>query len=177
MVALCKEKNVKLLCYGVLMVRENHHDLFDGMRTTQRDVKSVEVCVHLRVTALLRRNNVTRYIITYLNDCPLHHIVPSTHGGHSNTPYPITYYMMTYLSSSSDSTLKGGFISSEWLNKPEPLNDKLKNVSLRKYLPWIKYWGGWGLFQQMLSTLDVIAKKHSVSISNVAVSYVRNVYI
>ena len=64
---------------------------------------------------------------------------------------------------------KGGFISSEWLNKPEPVFDKLKNVSLRKYMPWIHYWGGWPLFQEMLNTLDVIAKKHSVSISNVAV--------
>ena len=66
---------------------------------------------------------------------------------------------------------QGGFISSDWLNKPEPLNDKLKNVSLRKYLPWIQYWGGWGLFQEMLSTLDIIAKKYSVSISNVAVGH------
>ena len=65
--------------------------------------------------------------------------------------------------------LQGGFISSEWLNKPEPVFDKLKNVSLRKYMPWIHYWGGWPLFQEMLNTLDVIAKKHSVSISNVAV--------
>lgn len=64
---------------------------------------------------------------------------------------------------------QGGFISSEWLNKPEPVFDKLKNVSLRKYMPWIHYWGGWPLFQEMLNTLDVIAKKHSVSISNVAV--------
>lgn len=64
---------------------------------------------------------------------------------------------------------QGGFISSEWLNKPEPVFDKLKNVSLRKYMPWIHYWGGWSLFQEMLNTLDVIAKKHSVSISNVAV--------
>ena len=67
---------------------------------------------------------------------------------------------------------QGGFISSDWLNKPEPLNDKLKNVSLRKYLPWIQYWGGWGLFQEMLSTLDVISKKYSVSISNVAVGFI-----
>ena len=66
--------------------------------------------------------------------------------------------------------LQGGFISKDWVGKQEPLYDSLANVSLRKYLPWIQYWGGWGLFQEMLSTLDVIAKKHSVSIANVAVS-------
>jgi aryl-alcohol dehydrogenase-like predicted oxidoreductase len=69
-------------------------------------------------------------------------------------------------------TLMGGFLSSDWLGKPEPLIDSLTNVSLRKYLPWIKYWGGWGLFQEMLIVLDVIAKKHSVSLSNVAVRWV-----
>lgn len=66
--------------------------------------------------------------------------------------------------------LQGGFISSDWVKKPEPLIDSLTNVSLRKYLPWIKYWGGWDLFQEMLAVLDVIGKKHGVSISNVAVS-------
>ena len=50
----------------------------------------------------------------------------------------------------------------EWLNKKQPLIDSLENVSLRKYLPWIQYWGGWELFQEMLTTLNVIAKKHSV---------------
>jgi hypothetical protein len=65
---------------------------------------------------------------------------------------------------------QGGFLSEEWVGKPEPLIDSLSNVSLRKYLPWIKYWGGWGLFQEMLTVLGTVAKKHSVSIPNVAVS-------
>ena len=69
--------------------------------------------------------------------------------------------------------LQGGFLSSEWLNKPQPLIDSLANVSLRKYLPWIQYWGGWDLFQEMLVTLNIIAKKHSVSLSNVAVNIVK----
>jgi hypothetical protein len=56
------------------------------------------------------------------------------------------------------------------VGKPEPLIESLSNVSLRKYLPWIKYWGGWGLFQEMLAVLGTVAKKHSVSIPNVAVS-------
>jgi aryl-alcohol dehydrogenase-like predicted oxidoreductase len=69
-------------------------------------------------------------------------------------------------------TLMGGFVSADWLNKPVPDRDSLTNVSLRKYLPWIMYWGGWDLFQEMLSVLDVIAKKHAASISNVAVRWV-----
>ena len=69
-------------------------------------------------------------------------------------------------------TLMGGFVSSEWLNQPQPARESLTNVSLRKYLPWIMYWGGWDLFQEMLAVLDVIAKKHDVSISNVALRWV-----
>jgi hypothetical protein len=68
------------------------------------------------------------------------------------------------------SRIQGGFLSSAWLNKPMPARESLTNVSLRKYLPWIVLWGGWDLFQELLNVLDVIAKKHSVSISNVAVS-------
>lgn len=55
---------------------------------------------------------------------------------------------------------------------------KLANVSLRKYLPWIRLWGGWDLFQELLRTLNSIALKHSerfdskYSISNVAVKWV-----
>jgi len=69
-------------------------------------------------------------------------------------------------------SLLGGFLSSSWLNKPEPFPESLTNVSLRKYLPWIQIWGGWPLFQELLSVLDVVAKKHSVSISNVALRWV-----
>ena len=74
-------------------------------------------------------------------------------------------------------TLLGGFISSTWLGKPEPEYDTLSNVSLRKYLPWIKYWGGgqensWRLFQELLITLDRIGEKHNTSISNVALRWV-----
>lgn len=69
-------------------------------------------------------------------------------------------------------TLLGGFFSEKWLGQPEPRADSLSNVSLRKYLPWIQYWGGWGLFQELLSVLNVVAKKHNVSLSNVALRWV-----
>ena len=75
-------------------------------------------------------------------------------------------------------TLLGGFLSEKWLDKPDPSiagndpNNELSNVSLRKYLPWIQYWGGWSLFQELLAVLNTIAKKHSVSIANVALKWV-----
>eukprot|EP01038_Epipyxis_sp_PR26KG_P010504 gene10504-14116_t len=72
-------------------------------------------------------------------------------------------------------TLLGGFISPNWLGKKEPNKDSpiiQNNVSLRKYLPWIQYWGGWQLFQELLTQLNEIAQKHSVSLSNVAVRWV-----
>ncbi len=36
----------------------------------------------------------------------------------------------------------------------------------------IDAWGGWPLFQQLLTTLRHVADKHNVSIANVAVRYV-----
>lgn len=69
-------------------------------------------------------------------------------------------------------TLLGGFLSSKWLGQPEPRPDLLTNVSLRKYLPWISYWGGWGLFQELLVVLNTVANKHKVSLSNVALRWV-----
>jgi aryl-alcohol dehydrogenase-like predicted oxidoreductase len=69
-------------------------------------------------------------------------------------------------------TLLGGFLSSSWLGQPEPDFNLLTNVSLRKYLPWIQYWGGWGLFQELLQVLNSIAAKYNVSLSNVALRWV-----
>jgi aryl-alcohol dehydrogenase-like predicted oxidoreductase len=68
--------------------------------------------------------------------------------------------------------LVGGFLSNHWLNKPEPSKEDLANVSLRKYLPWIVAWGGWGLFQELLRVLADIGHKHHASISNIAVRWV-----
>ena len=36
----------------------------------------------------------------------------------------------------------------------------------------IDAWGGWELFQELLSTLDKIAKKHNCSIANIAVRFI-----
>lgn len=69
-------------------------------------------------------------------------------------------------------SLCGGFLSEQYLGKPEPRGGELNTVSLRKYKNMIDAWGGWQLFQELLATLARIAEKHGVSIANIAVRYV-----
>ncbi|MBD2211782.1 aldo/keto reductase [Calothrix sp. FACHB-156] len=69
-------------------------------------------------------------------------------------------------------TVCGGLLSEKYLGKPEPRGFDLATVSLKKYKNMIDAWGGWQLFQELLSTLKSIADKHRVSISNVAVRYI-----
>ena len=67
-------------------------------------------------------------------------------------------------------TICGGLMSERYLGGPEP--SILDTASLKKYKHMIDMWGGWELFQELLSTLDGIAKKHGVSIANVATRYI-----
>ena len=69
-------------------------------------------------------------------------------------------------------TLLGGFLSENYLEKPEPTRSELYTSSLQKYRNMIDVWGGWTLFQELLVVLHHIAKKHHVSIANVAAKYV-----
>ena len=69
-------------------------------------------------------------------------------------------------------TLCGGLVSEKYLGKPEPRQSGLDTLSLRKYKRMIDQWGGWKLFQDLLSTLDRIAQSHGVSIANVATRYI-----
>ncbi|KAH7129014.1 NADP-dependent oxidoreductase domain-containing protein [Dactylonectria macrodidyma] len=70
-------------------------------------------------------------------------------------------------------TLCGGFLAEKWLNKPEPeVYDDTITPSQRKYQGMIRSWGGWVLFQELLTALKSIATKHSVDISNVATRWV-----
>uniref|UniRef100_A0A0D2Y1N9 NADP-dependent oxidoreductase domain-containing protein n=1 Tax=Fusarium oxysporum (strain Fo5176) TaxID=660025 RepID=A0A0D2Y1N9_FUSOF len=67
----------------------------------------------------------------------------------------------------------GGFIADTWLNQPEPdVYDTNITPSQRKYYGMICSWGGWGLFQELLSVLRTIATKHKVNISNIATRWV-----
>ncbi|KAI9729302.1 MAG: hypothetical protein M1834_006973 [Cirrosporium novae-zelandiae] len=70
-------------------------------------------------------------------------------------------------------TLCGGFIADKWLGKPQPdLYGEGMTPSHRKYFEEIRAWGGWQLFQELLSVLSQIAQKHSVSMSNVGTRWV-----
>lgn len=69
-------------------------------------------------------------------------------------------------------TVCGGLLSEKYLNRPEPGNSELDTQSLRKYKKMVDAWGGWQLFQQLLSALKEIADKHKVGVANVAARYV-----
>lgn len=86
----------------------------------------------------------------------------------------------------------GGFIAEKWLDKPEPdlfsdgITPSQRKVRLYlkgqypmhppanilQYFDMIRLWGGWTLFQELLQTLQVIASKYKVSVSNVATRWV-----
>ena len=69
-------------------------------------------------------------------------------------------------------TVCGGLMSERYLGRQEPPASSLDTLSLRKYKRMIDYWGGWQLFQELLSALDWIAKRHGASIANVATRYI-----
>jgi aryl-alcohol dehydrogenase-like predicted oxidoreductase len=66
----------------------------------------------------------------------------------------------------------GGLLSEQYLDKSEPQSSALDTQSLRKYKRMVDAWGGWSLFQDLLSTLKKIAQDHGVSIANVATRYI-----
>jgi aryl-alcohol dehydrogenase-like predicted oxidoreductase/enamine deaminase RidA (YjgF/YER057c/UK114 family) len=65
-------------------------------------------------------------------------------------------------------TVAGGFLTEKWLGKSEPQQENLSTWSQNKYKRFIDVAGGWDLYQELLGTLDAIAKKHGVSMANVA---------
>ena len=66
-------------------------------------------------------------------------------------------------------TLCGGLLSEKYLGRPEPRRSELNTASLMKYRHMIEAWGGWKLFQELLTTLKDVADKHAISLANVGV--------
>jgi aryl-alcohol dehydrogenase-like predicted oxidoreductase len=64
-------------------------------------------------------------------------------------------------------TVAGGFLSERWVGRHEP-GSELTNRSLIKYRLIIEDFGGWALFQELLTTLERIAVKHRCDIATVA---------
>ena len=69
-------------------------------------------------------------------------------------------------------TLLGGFFSEKYLGVDEPHRGDLTTSSLQKYKNMIDAWGGWQLFQELLSVINSIAEKHNCSIANIATRFV-----
>jgi aryl-alcohol dehydrogenase-like predicted oxidoreductase/enamine deaminase RidA (YjgF/YER057c/UK114 family) len=65
-------------------------------------------------------------------------------------------------------TLAGGFLSERWLGQPEPDWDRLETWSQMKYGRFIRAAGGWSKFQRVLEAAGIVARRHGVSIANVA---------
>jgi diketogulonate reductase-like aldo/keto reductase/enamine deaminase RidA (YjgF/YER057c/UK114 family) len=67
-------------------------------------------------------------------------------------------------------TLAGGLLSEKWLGKSEPL--KMQTWSEMKYKRFIDAAGGWSPYQQVLSKLAEVAKRHNTSVANVASRFI-----
>ena len=68
-------------------------------------------------------------------------------------------------------TLAGGFLAAKYRGRSEP-EGELANRSLTKYRLVINEAGGWSAFQELLGTLETVAARHQVSLSNVATRWV-----
>lgn len=67
-------------------------------------------------------------------------------------------------------TLCGGFLSERWLGQPDPA--RIDDWSKRKYRRFIDAAGGWDAYQDVLSAAAQVARRHGVSIANVATRWV-----
>jgi aryl-alcohol dehydrogenase-like predicted oxidoreductase/enamine deaminase RidA (YjgF/YER057c/UK114 family) len=69
-------------------------------------------------------------------------------------------------------TLAGGLLTDRWLGKPEPRPGEIADWSKMKYQRFVAEIGGWGALQGILDALARVARKHGVSIANVATRWV-----
>lgn len=69
-------------------------------------------------------------------------------------------------------TLGGGFLSERWLGREAPAGSDIADWSKMKYRRFIEAMGGWAVFQRLLAEVAAIARRHGVSIANVATRWV-----
>ena len=67
-------------------------------------------------------------------------------------------------------TLAGGFLADRWVGAPEPLS--IADWSKSKYKRFIDAIGGWPVLQAILDALAAVARRHGVSVANVATRWV-----
>jgi aryl-alcohol dehydrogenase-like predicted oxidoreductase len=68
----------------------------------------------------------------------------------------------------------GGLLAERWMGQPEPELRRLETASQQKYKRMIDIWGGWALFQELLSALYRVAQKQQTSLSAVAIAAILN---
>jgi aryl-alcohol dehydrogenase-like predicted oxidoreductase/enamine deaminase RidA (YjgF/YER057c/UK114 family) len=66
----------------------------------------------------------------------------------------------------------GGLLTERWLAAPEPDVNMLDTWSQMKYRRFIAVIGGWAAFQRLLESVNDVARRHGVSMANVACRYV-----
>jgi len=69
-------------------------------------------------------------------------------------------------------TLAGGWLSDRWLGQSEPDWERGGTWSQMKYGRFLRVAGGWDALQRVLHAADAVARRHGVSIANVASRYV-----
>lgn len=69
-------------------------------------------------------------------------------------------------------TVAGGLLTERWLGQPEPDSSDLETWSQMKYRRFIDASGGWAAYQELLGVVDAVARRHGVSLANVASRYV-----
>jgi aryl-alcohol dehydrogenase-like predicted oxidoreductase/enamine deaminase RidA (YjgF/YER057c/UK114 family) len=68
--------------------------------------------------------------------------------------------------------LGGGLVSAQWLGRPAPEPGTIGDWSKMKYQRFVGAIGGWQALQGILIALERIAKRHGVSLANVATRWV-----
>ena len=69
-------------------------------------------------------------------------------------------------------TVAGGWLTERWLGQPEPDWENTGTWSRMKYGRFIRAAGGWARYQEVLAAAAGVAKRHGVSIANVASRWV-----
>jgi aryl-alcohol dehydrogenase-like predicted oxidoreductase/enamine deaminase RidA (YjgF/YER057c/UK114 family) len=69
-------------------------------------------------------------------------------------------------------TLAGGLLSDRWVGAAEPAASDIADWSKTKYKRFVDAIGGWPVLQTILTALAEIARKHRVSVANVATRWV-----
>ena len=69
-------------------------------------------------------------------------------------------------------TVAGGWLSNRWLGQREPDWQRSGTWSQMKYGRFLRVAGGWEALQRVLRAADAVARRHDVSIANVASRYI-----